>query len=87
MTRTPKECLTGFNGEALLGGVPRPKGGRLRKSAPGLCRGVVYMHLLRGMIRLDRPKKVRLADEGSDRWLGRGVARADMSYVAGVGLL
>ena len=74
-----------FNGEALLGGVPGPYRGRSRKS--GLCWEVVYMRSLQGMVRLDRPKKVRLADEGSDRWLGRGVARADMSYVAGVGLL
>ena len=30
---TPKECLTGFNGEMLPGGVPRPEWGRSRKSA------------------------------------------------------
>ena len=30
---TPKECLTGFNGEALPGGVPGPEWGRSRKSA------------------------------------------------------
>ena len=29
---TPKECLTGFNGEALPGGVPGPVRGRSRKS-------------------------------------------------------
>ena len=28
-----KKCLTGFNGEALPGGVPEPERGRLRKSA------------------------------------------------------
>lgn len=28
-----KECLTGLNGEALMGGVPGPERGRSRKSA------------------------------------------------------
>ena len=41
-----KECLTGLNGEALMGGVPGPERGRSRKSAPGPCWGVVYIRLL-----------------------------------------
>ena len=46
------------------------------------------MRSLRGMVRLDHPEKVQLVDGGSDRLLGRGVARADWSFcVAGVGLL
>ena len=77
-----------LNGEALPGGVSGPERGRLRKSAPGLCWGVVYMRSLWGIVRLDHPKRVRLVNGDSDRLLGRGVPRADKSfYVAVVGRL
>ena len=63
-----------FNSEALPGRVPGPEGGRSRKSAPRPCSGVVYMRSLWGMVRVDRPKKVRLVNGGLDRSPGRGVA-------------
>ena len=54
-----KRVSNRLNGEALPGGVPGPdpNKGRSRQSAPGLCWGVVYMRSLRGMVRLDRPKR------------------------------
>ena len=41
-----------FNGEALPGGVPGPKGGRSRKSRPD-CVGGGFYSLLQRMVRLD----------------------------------
>ena len=67
------------NGEALPGGVPRPKRGRSRKSAPDRVGGGFYMFVAR---------------DGQARrtgiWIGREAeaSQADRSfYVAGVGRL
>ena len=68
-----------FNGEALPGGVPGPKRGRLRKSVPGPCWGGFYTFIAR---------------DSQARWTGVWIghqaeaSRADRSfYVAGVGRL
>ena len=82
MTRRPKDCLigfififclTGFNGEALPGGVPRPEGGRWRKSMPTVLGSGLYAFLT-GDGQARSPKKVRLVNAGSDRSPGRGDA-------------
>ena len=50
---TPKECLTGFNGETLLGGVPGPDRGRSRKSArPDHVRSLFIYSLCEGWLGL-----------------------------------
>ena len=74
-----KECLTGFNGEALGGGIPGPERGRSGKSAPDRVGGGFYTFVAR---------------DGQARWTGvwigrqAEVSRADRSfYVAGVGQL
>ena len=74
-----KECLTGFNGEVLPGGVPGPERGRPRKSAPGRVGGGFYTFVVR---------------DGQARWTGVQIGcqakalQADRSfYMAGVGWL
>ena len=79
MTRTPKECLTGFNGEALPGGVPGPNEAGRGSPRPDRVGGGFYMFVAR---------------DGQARWTGVRIgrqaeaSRADRSfYVAGVGRL
>lgn len=66
-------------------GVPGPEPGRLRKSAPELCWGVVYMHSLWGIVRLDHPKSIWLVNGGSDRLLFHEVSRGLISPATGCG--
>ena len=60
-----KECLTGFNGEALPGGVPRPERGKSRKRQTVLGSGLYAIVGGDGQAR--SPKKVQLVNGGSDR--------------------
>ena len=84
MTRTPKECLTGFlmakrSRVGFPDGVPRPERGRSRSPRPARVGGGFYMFVER---------------DGQAKWTGVWIglqaeaSRADRSfYVAGVGWL